>query len=141
MNIKHIYSLTSQILIPVLTIKCIPESFFIIKIVAHNDLGEANVAAEEFIGYSGEDVPTEPPTSLEVNEIIGPRSAVLSWKSVRPESVRGDFKGIFLIYLVPHFILLTKFDVCFDLVLKVLRLIIKIEKWVTQTVQVIRLNT
>ena len=95
MNIKHIYSLTSRILLPVVsTIKCIPESFFIIKIVAHNDLGEANVAAEEFIGYSGEDVPTEPPTSLEVNEIIGPRSAVLSWKSVRPESVRGDFKGI-----------------------------------------------
>ena len=61
-------------------------------------MGEANVAAEEFIGYSGEDVPTEPPTSLEVNEIIGPRSAVLSWKSVRPESVRGDFKGIFVLY-------------------------------------------
>ena len=78
-------------------------NIFLIEIVAHNDLGEANVAAEEFIGYSGEDVPTEPPTSLEVNEIIGPRSAVLSWKSVRPESVRGDFKGIFLLFCSRNF--------------------------------------
>ena len=61
--------------------------------VAHNDLGEANVAAEEVIGYSGEDVPTDPPTNLEVNTIIGPRSAMLSWDKVNPKSVRGDFKG------------------------------------------------
>ncbi len=64
-----------------------------IKIVAHNDLGEANVAAEEVIGYSGEDVPTHAPTNLQLNEVIGPRSAVLSWQPVRHDTVRGDFKG------------------------------------------------
>ena len=68
---------------------------YTIKIVAHNDLGEANVAAKEVIGYSGEDVPTDPPEKLVVNEIIGPRSALLSWEKVRPESVKGDFKGMY----------------------------------------------
>ena len=63
-----------------------------IKIVAHNDLGEANVAAEEVAGYSGEDVPTDAPTNLLLNEVVGPRSAILSWDPVKPESVRGDFK-------------------------------------------------
>lgn len=64
-----------------------------IKIVAHNDLGEANVASDEVIGFSGEDVPLEPPTNLTLNEVVGPRSAIVSWNPVRPDSVRGDFKG------------------------------------------------
>ena len=32
--------------------------------VAHNAKGEANVAAEEIIGYSGEDVPAEAPENF-----------------------------------------------------------------------------
>ena len=64
-----------------------------IKIVAHNDLGEANVAAEEMTGYSGEDVPLNAPKKLILNEVVGPRSAILSWEAVNPDSVRGDFKG------------------------------------------------
>ena len=117
--------------------------FFVIKIVAHNDLGEANVAAEEFIGYSGEDVPTEPPTSLEVNEIIGPRSAVLSWKSVRPESVRGDFKGIFVLYNTQFYFAHQIWRLYWSSFEKKKWLMIKMEIWVTQSVQVIylRLNT
>lgn len=76
---------------------------YIIKIVAHNDLGEANVAAEEVIGYSGEDVPTERPTNLQLIDIVGPRSATLKWNPVKPSSVRGDFKGIFLSLNLPRF--------------------------------------
>ena len=64
-----------------------------IKIVAHNDLGEANVAAEEVTGYSGEDEPLDAPKNLILNEVVGPRSAILSWNAVNPDSVRGDFKG------------------------------------------------
>jgi len=64
-----------------------------IKVVAHNEKGEANVAAEEVIGYSGEDIPAEAPTNFTLREVIGPRSAVVSWEPVSPESVRGDFKG------------------------------------------------
>jgi neuronal cell adhesion protein len=64
-----------------------------IKIVAYNSLGEANVAAEEVIGFSGEDVPVEAPTNLTLNDVVGPRSAIVSWNPVKPESVKGDFKG------------------------------------------------
>lgn len=35
-----------------------------IKVVAHNEKGEANVQAEEVIGYSGEDIPAEAPTQF-----------------------------------------------------------------------------
>ena len=66
---------------------------YIIKMVAHNELGEANVAAEEVIGFSGEDVPLDAPKNLTLNEVVGPRSAIVSWQPVRPETVRGDFKG------------------------------------------------
>lgn len=61
--------------------------------VAHNEKGEANVAAEEVVGYSGEDIPADAPTNFTLREVIGPRSAVVSWDPVSPESVRGDFKG------------------------------------------------
>ena len=52
------------------------------------------MAAEEVTGYSGEDVPVDAPTNLMLNEVVGPRSAILSWNPVKPESVRGDFKVI-----------------------------------------------
>lgn len=64
-----------------------------IKVVAHNQKGEANVAAEEKIGYSGEDIPAEAPTNFTLNDVVGPRSAVVSWNPVSPESIRGEFVG------------------------------------------------
>merc|ERR1711884_757879 len=64
-----------------------------IKVVAHNAKGDANVAAEEVIGYSGEDSPAEAPTEFTLREVVGPRSAVVSWNPVSPDSIRGDFKG------------------------------------------------
>ena len=66
---------------------------FRIRVVAHNAKGEANVSPEEFIGYSGEDVPAEAPTNFTLNEVVGPRSAVVSWNPVNENSIRGDFKG------------------------------------------------
>merc|ERR1711884_519830 len=64
-----------------------------IKVVAHNAKGDANMAAEEVIGYSGEDSPAEAPTEFTLREVVGPRSAVVSWNPVSPDSIRGDFKG------------------------------------------------
>ncbi len=60
--------------------------------VAHNQKGEANVAAEEVIGYSGEDTPAEAPNNFECKEVVGPRSALLSWTKVSPESIKGEFR-------------------------------------------------
>jgi len=64
-----------------------------IKVVAHNAKGEANVAAEEVIGYSGEDTPAEAPTNFILHEVVGPRSAIVEWTPVSMASIRGDFKG------------------------------------------------
>ena len=64
-----------------------------LQVVAHNARGEANVAAEEIIGYSGEDEPAEAPTNFTLIEIVGPRSATVSWAPVSRASIRGSFKG------------------------------------------------
>ena len=56
-------------------------------------LGEANVAAEEVIGYSGEDTPAEAPKNFILHEVVGPRSAIVEWTNVSMASIRGDFKG------------------------------------------------
>lgn len=66
---------------------------FKIKVVAQNRKGEANVTPEEVIGYSGEDIPAEAPPGFKLLEVVGPRSALVSWEEVAKESVRGDFKG------------------------------------------------
>lgn len=64
-----------------------------IKVVALNELGQANVTPNEVIGYSGEDKPTEVPGNFTVIQVTGADSAVLGWNPVSPESVRGHFKG------------------------------------------------
>jgi len=64
-----------------------------IKVVAHNRKGQANVAAQEVIGYSGEAEPSEAPANFTMIEVIGPRSALVSWEPVRPDSINGHFKG------------------------------------------------
>ena len=51
------------------------------------------MAANEEIGYSGEDVPTHAPKKFTLNQVVGPRSALVSWDSVSPSSIRGEFKG------------------------------------------------
>ena len=51
------------------------------------------MAANEEIGYSGEDVPTHAPKKFTLNQVVGPRSALVTWDSVPPASIRGEFKG------------------------------------------------
>jgi hypothetical protein len=64
-----------------------------IKVVAENKKGQANVAAEEIIGYSGEAEPTQAPTRFTLGDVVGPRSAVLTWDAVDPNTINGEFKG------------------------------------------------
>ena len=64
-----------------------------IKVVAHNQRGEANIAAQEVIGYSGESEPSEAPKQFTLREVMGPRSALVSWEPVSKESLSGEFKG------------------------------------------------
>lgn len=64
-----------------------------IKVVAHNQKGEANIAAEEVIGYSGEAEPSEAPKNFKLNEVLGARSALVEWDPVSPESINGHAKG------------------------------------------------
>lgn len=64
-----------------------------IKVVASNQLGESNTAANEIFGYSGEAHPTQAPTNFTLVQVTGSTSAILSWKPVTPESVNGHFKG------------------------------------------------
>ncbi|XP_059480515.1 neuroglian isoform X2 [Neocloeon triangulifer] len=63
-----------------------------IKVVAINEKGQANVAAQEVRGYSGEDSPIQAPRDFNVT-VIDSTSALLSWEQVTDESVRGEFKG------------------------------------------------
>jgi neuronal cell adhesion protein len=64
-----------------------------IKVVAINEMGEANVASREVIGYSGEDKPLEAPRNFTVLNVVDAKQALLSWMPVTEESVRGHFKG------------------------------------------------
>ncbi|KAM6980110.1 neurofascin homolog (chicken) a [Aplochiton taeniatus] len=61
-----------------------------IKIQARNDFGvgpESNVV----VGYSGEDVPTAPPTDLRVSKINSTKVHI-HWTPVEPGTVQGEFK-------------------------------------------------
>lgn len=64
-----------------------------IKVVAMNEKGQANVAAKEVIGYSGEDVPTQAPTNFTIVQVVSATSAILSWNPVPLESIRGHYEG------------------------------------------------
>ncbi|KAK6624567.1 hypothetical protein RUM44_011426 [Polyplax serrata] len=64
-----------------------------IKVISINRRGEANVAAKEVIGYSGEDVPLVAPQNFTLVQVTTSTDALLSWQPVPAESVRGHFKG------------------------------------------------
>lgn len=64
-----------------------------IKVVAINQKGESNIAAEEIIGYSGEDRPLEAPTNFSMLQVTSATSAIVAWNPVSEQSVRGHFKG------------------------------------------------
>ena len=64
-----------------------------IKVVSENKKGQANVAAEEVIGYSGEAEPTQAPSKFELRQVVGPRSAIMSWEAIDPTTINGEFKG------------------------------------------------
>lgn len=64
-----------------------------IKVIAMNELGEANVSPKEVIGYSGENEPLQAPSNFTLVQIQSATTAWLSWNPVPIESVRGHFKG------------------------------------------------
>ncbi|KAF2352093.1 Fibronectin type III [Trinorchestia longiramus] len=64
-----------------------------IKVEAHNDMGQANVAIPTTIGWSGEDVPSEAPSNLKLDNVYGATTAKLSWDPVRNTSINGHFRG------------------------------------------------
>lgn len=64
-----------------------------IKVVAINEMGEANVTPVEVTGYSGEDSPLEAPGNFSLVQLLNSNSAFLSWNEVSPQSIRGHFKG------------------------------------------------
>lgn len=64
-----------------------------IKVKAMNEVGEADVAPAEVIGYSGESIPEEAPTNFTLLKTQGPKTAILSWNPVHKDSVRGHLKG------------------------------------------------
>lgn len=64
-----------------------------IKVEAHNRRGQAKVPAEEVIGYSGEDVPTEAPSNFKWLYIIFAKTAFFIWNPVSPDTLRGHFRG------------------------------------------------
>lgn len=92
-----------------------------IRVIAINRQGEANIAAKEVTGYSGEDgmrivrcfkrkliiyahiyvfflifnflVPLVAPLNFTLIEVTSSTEALFSWNPVPPESVRGHFKG------------------------------------------------
>lgn len=69
---------------------------YLIKVEAHNENGESNIAPNVVIGYSGEDVPLESPTGFCEENVVTPidhRTAFFKWNSVNPNSLRGHFKG------------------------------------------------
>lgn len=70
-----------------------PFTQYRIKVVAKNELGDANVSPKEVIGYSGEDQPLQAPTNFTLVVVQSATTALLSWNPVPLESVRGHFKG------------------------------------------------
>ncbi|XP_071743212.1 neuroglian isoform X5 [Lepeophtheirus salmonis] len=64
-----------------------------IKVVAHNRIGEAKMKAKPVIGWSGENQPSEAPLNFTLLDVVGPRSAYVSWDPVSLDSINGDFKG------------------------------------------------
>ncbi|XP_050313304.1 neuroglian isoform X2 [Anthonomus grandis grandis] len=66
---------------------------YVIKVLAVNDIGEADVSPQEVIGYSGEDVPLEAPKNFTNLGVMSGTNALFSWQPVPLESVRGNFQG------------------------------------------------
>lgn len=64
-----------------------------IKVIAVNDVGEANVSPKEVIGFSGENEPLQAPTNFTLVELQGATTAWVSWNPVPISSIRGQFKG------------------------------------------------
>uniref|UniRef100_T1JIY4 Neuroglian n=1 Tax=Strigamia maritima TaxID=126957 RepID=T1JIY4_STRMM len=72
---------------------------FVVKVESHNEMGQANVAAIEVLGYSGEDTPLEAPSNFTLIQVINSNTAEFSWEPVTLKSVRGNFRGyIFTIW-------------------------------------------
>ncbi|KAF5893453.1 neural cell adhesion molecule L1.1-like isoform X1 [Clarias magur] len=64
---------------------------FEIKVQAFNEEGEGP-SPEAAIGYSGEDIPLEAPTEIEIKQLNATTVSV-TWEAVSRESVRGHLRG------------------------------------------------
>ncbi|XP_049817561.1 neuroglian isoform X2 [Aethina tumida] len=66
---------------------------YLIKVVAFNEMGEADVAPQEVVGFSGESEPEQAPQNFTLMSIQSATTAILGWEPVPIESVKGQFKG------------------------------------------------
>ncbi|ODN00103.1 Neuroglian [Orchesella cincta] len=64
-----------------------------IRVRAVNEIGEANVSANDVTGFSGMAEPTEAPANFTLLEKLDARTAIFSWDPVNPENIRGKFEG------------------------------------------------
>lgn len=64
-----------------------------IKVEAHNSRGQSLLQANEIIGWSGENRPTDAPKNLINIPPVESKSSIFKWEPVSLESIRGHFKG------------------------------------------------
>ncbi|KAH7725494.1 immunoglobulin I-set domain-containing protein [Aphelenchoides avenae] len=69
-----------------------------IQVRAVNAEGMSSLEPTTVIGYSGEDVPEEPPQNLRVESVHNYSTVQLTWDAMPPEKLRGRFKGYKLVY-------------------------------------------
>ncbi|XP_072402219.1 neuroglian-like isoform X2 [Diabrotica undecimpunctata] len=64
-----------------------------IKVIASNDIGDAEAEPIEVIGYSGESKPLEAPTNFTLLLVPDGRTGLFSWNPIPKESFRGHILG------------------------------------------------
>lgn len=64
-----------------------------VKVEAHNVRGQADIAAVEMLGHSGQARPTMAPGALANVSAVGPTNVEFQWMPVSPDSLRGHFRG------------------------------------------------
>lgn len=66
---------------------------YIIKVESRNAVGKAPIQAREVEAIGGEEAPLVAPSQLSVLKILNSTTAVVYWKPVSADSIRGIFKG------------------------------------------------
>ncbi|CAB3409266.1 unnamed protein product [Caenorhabditis bovis] len=66
---------------------------YLIKVQAVNSIGPSIVEPETLIGYSGEDVPDDPPSDFRISQHINFTTINFTWSPVDASTVNGHFLG------------------------------------------------